>query len=218
MGAKFFNLHIYNPDRREYSVTPGYSVVRIAEGWDTIYEEEPVLNFNKLAKLARDLSKELNKPVISVTYFDDGVFELNVTEDGKKTAYYLVKYSGTFSKKVQIVIDALRLDDKDAKAFKYLIRRTLTAQEAIYMISGICGLPLYSDMVMYKEMPDKLIPDKETVLEGIKKEKAKNKISSVKAELLQEFPGAAVYYYVSPSPSDNYDRIPLLKRNRKGYC
>lgn len=207
MGTKLCNLHIYNPDKRAYSVAPGYSVVRVADGWDTVYEDEMTLNFNKLAKMAKDLSKELNTPVISVNYFDDDVFELNVNVEGKKAAFYSINYGRVFSKKVPVMVDALRLDDKDAKAFRYLVKKEMTAPEAIDSISAICGLPLYSDMFMYKEMPDKLIPDKEAVLSDIKKEKAKNKISSEKAELLEEFPGAAVFYYVAPSPADNYDGI-----------
>ena len=100
MGTKLCNLHIYNPDRREYSVASAYSVVRIAEDWDTIYENEQELNYNKMAKLAKDISKELNAPVISVNYFDDDVFELNVIVAGKKEAYYCVNYNGIFSKKI----------------------------------------------------------------------------------------------------------------------
>ena len=151
MGTKLCNLHIYNPDKRAYSVAPGYSVVRVADGWDTVYEDEMTLNFNKLAKMARDLSKELNTPVISVNYFDDDVFELNVNVKGKKAAFYSINYGRVFSKKVPVMVDALRLDDKDAKAFRYLVKKEMTAPEAIDSISAICGLPLYSDMLIYKE-------------------------------------------------------------------
>lgn len=91
MGTKLCNLNIYNPEKKAYELEAGYSVVHIADGWDTILEEEMVLNYNKMARIARRLSKELDSPAITVNYFDDDVFMLDIYKDGKKAAYQFIE-------------------------------------------------------------------------------------------------------------------------------
>ncbi|WP_143063979.1 hypothetical protein [Butyrivibrio fibrisolvens] len=207
VGTKLCNLNIYNPEKKPYELEAGYSVVHIADGWDTILEDEMVLNYNKMARIARRLSKELNSPAITVNYFDDDVFILDITKDGKKAAYHVVKYDNSISKKIPIIIEALRLDDKDAKIFKHIMRNEKEAPKAIDKLSAICGVPFYVDMMIFKETKGPFIPDKAAVIEEIKRKKINYKNKSQKAELLKEFPGAVVKYYTIPSNSDNYTGI-----------
>lgn len=207
VGTKLCNLNIYNPEKKAYELEAGYSVVHIADGWDTILEDEMVLNYNKMARIARRLSKELDSPAITVNYFDDDVFMLDIYKDGKKAAYHVVKYDKYFSKKIPIIIDALRLDDKDAKIFKHIMRNEKEPPKAIDKLSAICGIPFYVDMMILKETKGPFIPDKAAVIEEIKSKKIKYKNKSQKAELLKEFPGAVVKYYTIPSNSDNYTGI-----------
>ncbi len=207
VGTKLCNLNIYNPEKKPYELEAGYSVVHIADGWDTILEDEMVLNYNKMARIARKFSKELNSPAITVNYFDDDVFILDITKDGKKAAYHVVKYDNSFSKKIPIIIEALRLDDKDAKVFKHIMRNEKEASKAIDKLSAICGIPFYVDMMIFKETKGPFISDKAAVIEEINSKKKKYKNKSQKAELLEEFPGAVVKYYTIPSNSDNYSGI-----------
>ena len=202
MGTKLCNLNVYNPENKEYSLDSGYSIIHIVDNWDTIIEKEPANNFNKIAKVARDISKEIDAPVITATYFDDDIFELSVTVDGKKSAYYTVTHGRTISKKIPNLVAALDLCDRDAKAFRYLAKKDMNAPEAITKISAICNLPLYVDATIYKEMPGEIIPDKDSVLEEIEKEKKKNKDKANKAELLYEFSGDVIFH---PVEIYNYD-------------
>ena len=195
MGTKLCNLNIYNPEKRSYTLDSDYTVVHIAEGWDTVLEVESNMDFKKIEKAAKTISKEIGEPVIVVIYFDDDIFELHATIDGKTAGFYRIN-QGTYSKGVPKLIEALRLDDSNAKAFRYLVKKEMDAYEAISNISAISGLPLFADMILYNEARDELIPDKAEVLDMIKQEKKKNKIKSSKPELLMELPGAIVEHHI----------------------
>ena len=207
MGTKFCNMNIYNPSNMEYILPAGYSIKKIVNGWDTILEDECEIDFKKMEKIAKTLSKDLNTSVITVNYFDDDIFELYVTVDGRKAAYSCVSIDDRISKKVPILVEALRLNDKDAKAFRYLLKNNNGPQDAIFKISAICQLPLYIDSYIYEDLQENIVPDKNTVLDEIKKEKSRNKIKSTRPELLAEFPGDVVSYYTSGSESDDHQGI-----------
>ncbi|SFB35367.1 hypothetical protein SAMN05216249_12423 [Acetitomaculum ruminis DSM 5522] len=207
MGMKLCNMNIYNPDKKEYKVPAGYSIYNIADGWDTILEDEAEFDFDAMAKIGKKLSKELALPVVTVMYFDDDIFELYVTKEGKKVAYHDVRIGNHFTKKIAVLVETLRLDEKDAKAFRYILKSDLDPEESIFKLSAICQLPFYIDSFIYQHSNGNIIPDKEEVLEEIKKEKKRNKITATKPELLEEFPGDVVEYYTSKSKSDDYPGI-----------
>ncbi|SFB38791.1 hypothetical protein SAMN05216249_1314 [Acetitomaculum ruminis DSM 5522] len=171
MGMKFCNMNIYNPDKREYEVPAGYSKVNIVKDWDTILEDESELDFKKMEKTSRKLSKELGQSIITVFYFDDDYFELFVTLDGKKAAYHDVRVGNHFTKKIAVFVEALRLNENDAKAFRYILKSDLDPEDSILKLSAICQLPFYIDSFIYHNSNWNIIPDKEEVLEDIKKEK-----------------------------------------------
>lgn len=171
MGMSLCNLQIYNPERKEYKIKEGYILSHVVEGWDTVMECDGKYDLYRLARLARELSSELNTPVVSVYYFDDDEFELTSTVDGKKAASFSLGHLGRSSKKLSDLIQSLRLDDKDAKVFRYLTRKDMYADEAIGEFSAVCNLPfyLYPEMKTFDQIPAELIENKKRILDEIKR-------------------------------------------------
>lgn len=209
MGMSLCNLQIYNPERKEYKIKEGYILSHVVEGWDTVMECDGKYDLYRLARLARELSSELNTPVVSVYYFDDDEFELTSTVYGKKAASFSLGHLGRSSKKLSDLIQSLRLDDNDAKVFRYLTRKDMYADEAIGEFSAVCNLPfyLYPEMKTFDQIPAELIENKKRILDEIKKEKSRNKEKNRKAELLFENPGDVVNYHTSQSSSDRHKGI-----------
>ena len=195
MGTTLCNLNVYNPEKKDYDPGKEYLKVHIAEGWDTILENDDDHDFDRICKLAASLSKSLDTNIVTTMYFDDDIFDLVIYSSGKKKAFYHTGYDKLEVKNASAMVSMLDLDATEAKAFRYLLKKGLGAGEAISSFSALSGLPFYVEKYGYEHMPDKIIPDKEAVLKEIEKEKAKiakkPKFDNT-AELLCEIPGMAV--------------------------
>ncbi|MBO4911573.1 MAG: hypothetical protein J5504_02520 [Butyrivibrio sp.] len=192
MGTTLCNINLYNPNKAEYDAGKEFCIAHITENWDTILEVDNEHNFDRISKLAASLSKSLDTNAVVTVYFDDDIFGLDVYAAGKVKAFYHSGYEGIETKGSTAMAGILDLDSAEAKAFRYLLKKEMSASDAISMFSAVCGLPFYVDKLMFDEIPDKLIPDKEAVFKKIDAEKAKTKKTqkkSNKAELLCEIPG-----------------------------
>lgn len=202
MGNKFCNINIFNPEKKKYTVSKKYRVLNVIDDWDTIVEKNYDLDFGGLIKLAKELSHELDLPVFSVTYFDDDIFELHKYYAGKKVAYHVVSVDGIFSKRISEIISTLCLSNKDAKAFRYVVKNERIPAKAILKLSTICGVPFGADRQSY-EHTSGVILDKAKIIDEIEKENAKNKIvDNNQAELLIEISGAIVCHDTNDTSKD----------------
>ncbi len=215
MGTTFCNTHIYNPDKVTYELKSDYCCVNITEGWDTILETKRNYKFKAMAKIAKDLSFQLKGPAICVNYFDDDVFDMSLYLDGVKKAYYHVADNNVLKKNISEIIKALQLDDKTAKAFRYLVTKEIHAPEAVDRVSALFGLPLYMDKQMYDEMNGEVaIPDRAATINELDTEKKLEKVSlgnKKEISVIQEIQGSP-YCYV-----DIYNGIiTLLQSDSEG--
>lgn len=70
-----------------------YYIGRITEDWTILLSDE--FNWESIADFAAELSNYITLPLISVGYFDDDVFELNVFNNGQQITKLLVSSEGT---------------------------------------------------------------------------------------------------------------------------
>ena len=198
MGTTFCNIHIYNPEKAEYKLKKGYSKYSLADGWETILEDESKFDFKALLKTAKAISKEISQPVLSVTYFDDDSFELQLIIEGSRKAYYLINESGIFKKNIPVLIKTMELEDKTAKALRYVISKDISAAEAIDRFSALLQLPLYleKNLLDYNN-GEVTIPDREQAIKELAEEKKAEKAAFGKkkdAMLIQELEGVPYFY------------------------
>ncbi|KRE64165.1 hypothetical protein [Paenibacillus sp. Soil750] len=70
-----------------------YYIGQITTDWTILLNEE--FNWESIADFAAGLSRHITLPLISVGYFDDDVFELNVFNNGQQITKILVSSEGT---------------------------------------------------------------------------------------------------------------------------
>ncbi|OAS21568.1 hypothetical protein [Paenibacillus oryzisoli] len=70
-----------------------YYLGQITSDWTILLNEE--FNWESIADFAAGLSKHITLPLISVGYFDDDVFELNVFNNGQQITKILVSSEGS---------------------------------------------------------------------------------------------------------------------------
>lgn len=196
MGMTFCNMNLYNPEKKSYDLEEGLEAVRITEDWDTIIESDDERDFDRISKLAKDLSKSLDTNAVVTIYFDDDIFGLDVFSGGAMKAFYHITYEGTESKNVPHLTNVLDLTSSDSKAFKYLLRQDMYAGDAVSKLSAISGLPFFVDKFIFEHDKKAMIPDKNQVLEEVNAQREKELATTRQkagSTLLSEMPGMIVY-------------------------
>ncbi|MGN0377915.1 MAG: hypothetical protein ACI4ED_09795, partial [Suilimivivens sp.] len=192
MGTTFINLQLkIKPEEIPEDRLPvGYVVKQTADEWSSVYETAGRFAWGKLCKLGRSLSQELNIPVIAVSYFDDDEFAMSLIQGGKTVASYQAGASRNFCSGSTKWISGLTLLPEEASAFRYLLKKEMTAGESITMFSRLFGANMHSDLRIWKETDALWHKDAEGVIREIKEEKARTRVKNkTKAVLLQEISG-----------------------------
>lgn len=192
MGTTFINLQI----KARYEEIPkdripfGYVLIQTAEEWSAVFETNGSVEWGKMCKLGRNLSKELEVPVIVVRYFDDDEFFMSLLLLGKVTASYQANVDRNFCSGPAKWISGLKLTTKEASAFRYLLKKEMSAEESISVFSRLFGASMYADLRMWDEQGTLWKNDVEGVIKEIAEEKKRTKVKNkTKAVLLQEIPG-----------------------------
>lgn len=192
MGTTFINLQV-KADMKNIPkdiIPKGYTCMRTAEEWVSVFETESSFEWGKLCKLGRKISKELKVPVIAVRFFDDDEFFMSLFGEGKTCASYQSGTSGSFCSGSTKWITGLNLSKEEASAFRYLLKKEMTAGESIDMFSRLFGAELYSDLRLFDETAQIRCKDTEALIRQIKEEKLRTKVKNqTNAKLLSEIPG-----------------------------
>jgi len=180
MGTTFTNLQIRTGDKTslKYTLPTSFCCVQTAENWVTVYEKDGLHDFIRMQKLGRKMSKEIDFPIIAVSFFDDDEFEMQLLEKGKIAAVYRMGSFGIFVHKSTAFINSLGLSTKEASAFRYLLKKEMTAQESIAEMSRLLGIKLYTDLGLEREDEPLFVKDAETVIARIDQEKKKSKVKN----------------------------------------
>lgn len=192
MGTTFINLQLKAEvkDIPGNMIPKGYTCVQTAQEWVSVYETENSFAWGRLCKLGRELSKELKVPVIAVRYFDDDEFSMSLILEGKTCASYQAGTAGSFCSGSTKWLTGLKLSDEEASAFRYLLKKEMTAGESIGFFSRLFGAELYSDLRLSDETDRIRRKDTESLIREIKEEKQRTKIKNeTRAKLISEIPG-----------------------------
>lgn len=192
MGTTFVNLHIKAKGEEipESMIPKEYICVQTAEDWTSVFEAEGSFAWGKLCNLGKKISKRLEVPVIAVSYFDDDEFSMNLIMAGKSVASYRAAISRNTCSGSTKWIDGLALTKEEASAFRYLVKKEMTAGESIAVFSCLIGVQMYSDVRMYEESDKLWRKDSERIIREIEEEKKKNRVKNrTKAKFLMEIPG-----------------------------
>lgn len=192
MGTTFINLQIKaRPEEiPEDRLPSGYVVRQTAEEWSSVFETGGSFEWGKLCKLGRNLSREMDIPVIAVSYFDDDEFSMSLFLQGKLTASYQAGVSRNFCSGSTKWISGLKMTAEEASAFRYLLKKEMMAGESITFFARLFGANIYTDLRMWEETGVLWHKDAEGVIREIAEEKRRTKIKNrTKAVLLEEIPG-----------------------------
>lgn len=190
MGTTFMNLQVKaRQEEIPNDILPsGYVVRQTAEEWSSVLETEGSFEWGKLCKLGKTLSKELDTPAIAVSYFDDDDFSMSLIRQGKMKASYQAGISNNFCSGSTKWISGLEMTAEEASAFRYLLKKEMTAEESITIFSRLLGTNMYMDLRMWEGVL--WHKDAEGVIKEIEEEKKRTRMKNkTKAVLLQEVPG-----------------------------
>lgn len=197
MGTTFMNLQLKAgreeiPKDRLFS---GYVVRQTAEEWSSVFETGGGLEWGKLCKLGRSLSKELDIPVIAVSYFDDDEFSMSLIQGGKTAASYRADVSRSFCSGSAKWISGMKMTAEEASAFRYLLKKEMTAGESITAFSRLFGANMYIDLRMWEETGVLWRKDADGLIREIAEEKRRTRVKNrTKAVLLEEISGLIQSY------------------------
>ncbi|MGN1203551.1 MAG: hypothetical protein ACI4SA_00725, partial [Lachnospiraceae bacterium] len=147
MGMTFMNLQVKAgretiPEER---LIPGCVVRQTAEEWSCVFTTENSISWDKLCKLGRSLSADLHVPVIAVSYFDDDEFFMSLYCERKTVSSYQAGATRKFCSGPRKWIEELAMSAEEASAFRYLMKKEMTAGESILAFSRLFGANLYMD-------------------------------------------------------------------------
>lgn len=192
MGTTFVNLHIKAKREQipENMIPKEYICVQTAEKWTSVFETESSFAWGRLCSLGKKISKRLEVPVIAVSYFDDDEFSMSLFMEGKSIASYRAAMSRNICSGSTKWIDVLGFTKEEASAFRYLVKKEMTAGESIAVFSSLIGVQMYSDARMYEASDQLWHKDSQRIIREIEEEKKKNRVKNrTKAKLLMEIPG-----------------------------
>ena len=143
MGTSFRNIQIHNPGHKmEYDLEEEYCIEHLVEDWDTIFEDSCETEFEEVREEAVRLSERVYTPVISISYFDDMLFAIEVLVNGESAAYHFVGDEGVDTKNVSVLMDALRISPELEMPFRNIIKKVDFAPDCINLMSNHCRVPL----------------------------------------------------------------------------
>ena len=146
MGTSFRNIQIYNPGHKmNYDLEEEYCIEHLVPDWDTIFEDSVETDFAEMREEAVMLSERVDTPVISINYFDDMLFAIEVLEGGESVAYHFVGDEGVDTKNVSALMKALRLSTELEIPFMNIIQKVILAPDCINFMTNLCRVPLDAD-------------------------------------------------------------------------
>ncbi|BBI30889.1 hypothetical protein [Cohnella abietis] len=197
MGTTFANLQVRECSTDEIEkALPGSRATQLSDYWTTVVSEQ--FQVGTLEKMAKKLSKEINRSVLSIEYFDDDVLRIAVYRNGKvidshinENGYGLPKKSG----KPKLFIEELGFDSVEVKYLKEIFACEDLGKK-LQLLQYFLGVTLWIDHRMISEVKEtdfrcerNLSLIDEYIAETNKRSRIKNQ---TKATLLTEFEGALI--------------------------
>ncbi|WP_022760964.1 hypothetical protein [Butyrivibrio sp. AD3002] len=169
MGTSFRNIQVYNPGHKnQYELEEDYCIEHLTPDWDTIFEDNLETEFEDVREEAVRLSERLDTPVISISYFDDMLFAIEVLEGGKSTAYHFVGDEGMDTKNIQELFKALRLEPELEIPFRNVIKKAGFAPDSMQLIEDLARIPIGAFSIKDEEDYYRF-RDREEILDEISK-------------------------------------------------
>lgn len=231
MGTTFINLQLNKKlgDIPAEAVPKGYFCKQTAEHWTAVFAENGETAWDKMPALGKKLSKALTVTVIAVDFFDDDVFSMTLFQNGRTVGAYYAEAARSRISGSEKWIKALSLSGEAAAAFRYLVKKEMTAEESIYAFSRLLGARLYDAPGLTEEDAALWRGDADGIVREMKAEQRKRKIKNgIKAVLHQEIPGlyhssdwqAGVIRMVYPDEKGNfeYGHIHCLACTKTGFA
>ncbi|MBQ2936382.1 MAG: hypothetical protein IJD96_09130 [Lachnospiraceae bacterium] len=229
MGTTFINLQVKGKVQKTATETyeKGYRFKQTATEWFSVFEKNDEFAWGKLCKVGRQISKEADTLVIAVSYFDDDDFLMYLFKDGKAIGTYQAGSERNWCSGSTRWIAELNLSKEEASAFRYLLKKELTAEESITVFSKLLGIKLFADVSDIEEQQELWTGNAKEVIQEIKDEKKRTQVKNhTNAVLLQEIPGMfrdydrekGVFQVVYPGESGKflYHHIHCLEMRENG--
>ena len=192
MGTTFINLQVKGNVQKTATETyeKGYRFKQTATEWFSVFEKNDEFAWGKLCKVGRQISKEADTLVIAVSYFDDDDFLMYLFKDGKAIGTYQAGSERNWCSGSTRWIAELNLSEEEASAFRYLLKKELTAEESITVFFRLLGIKLFADVRDIEEQQELWTGNAKEVIQEIKDEKKRTQVKNhTNAVLLQEIPG-----------------------------
>ncbi len=143
MGTSFRNMQVYNPGHNNhYDVDEAFCVEHLAPDWDTILDDDFSDEFEEIRDAAVSLSEDIEQPVISISYFDDMLFALEVLEKGDSVAYHFVGDEQMDTRNVPGLMKALHLDPSLEIPFRNVLKKVSFAPDSVRLIEALARVPI----------------------------------------------------------------------------
>lgn len=153
MGTSFRNIQIYNQGHKmKYDIEEDFCIEHLAADWDTILEDSLENDFAEIREEAVMLSERVDTPVISINYFDDMLFAIEVLENGESVAYHFVGDEGMDTKNASVLMKALRLSPELEIPFMNIIKKVDFAPDCMNFMSNLCRIPM--ETAFFGDEPD----------------------------------------------------------------
>lgn len=192
MGTTFINLQVKAKlESIPQGIIPkGYILRQTAREWLSVFEADEDYMWEKLCRLGRKISKEQNTSVIAVRFIDGDDFYMSLLKDGKTTASYQAGASRNYCAGSTKWIAGLELAKEEASAFRYLLKKEMTAEESMTAFSRLFGISFFTDEQTFESR--KMLWDKDAagIIKEIEEEKKRTKVKNkTRANLIQEISG-----------------------------
>ena len=196
MGTKFANIQVMGlQPQQAQELVSGVVVRRTHPAWLTLLH--PSYQLGAVEKAARALSKRIDNTVVSVGYFDDDIFSLQVFQNGKLLLCHnsspVYGYKKTAAKPAALAGE-LGLAPEDAESLKWILKCE-RCDEQVALLENLWGTQLWVDYDWLEEdggvegEEEPFTPNRIAVDEYVHKAKAiTTKIrSKTRATVIQEF-------------------------------
>ena len=151
MGTKFTNINIAveNIGILPQILNEGEVSVQLAEDWVSLFL--PILDYTKNKTRARNLSRQVDGPVVYTEYFDDDIAKITVLRKGKQTCTYTNEEGRKYFTKLQTWETEFSLDKEDMRALRLMLKIEQDLAMDLDRISTLIGAELFMDKQMAED-------------------------------------------------------------------
>ncbi|NIK72070.1 hypothetical protein [Paenibacillus sp. BK720] len=182
MGSKFANLQIQYVDPLIVKeIIPGCTVKEFSRGWVTVLHED--FQIGTIEREAYKLSKNLDRPILSVGYYDDDILVLRVYKQGKSVAYHVSNDGYGYESRTGNPThfqQSLGLEEKDTSVIKEILKCE-NLEKKVVLLENLLGVTLWINYRSFEEYEKELsarVFDKSIIYEYIDELKAAGRVKN----------------------------------------